>query len=70
MRSVGLVLAGFLAVIGVGYGAVHGLTPVVAQSLPAADMNASASRMFSVKMQDDRPCGTSFWMAMASSNVS
>ena len=32
-------------------------------------MNCSASRMFSVKMDDDRPAPTALFMAMASSSV-
>jgi hypothetical protein len=40
------------------------------QSLPRADTNASASRTSVVKMLDERPCGTSFWMAIASSSSS
>lgn len=45
-------------------------TLAIPQSEPAAETKASASRRFSVKMQEDRPCGTAFCSAMASSSVS
>ncbi len=45
------------------------LTLAMPQSLPAADRNHSASCRSRVKMADDRPWGTPFCSAMASSSV-
>src|ERR1700759_3055531 len=45
------------------------LTLAMPQSEPAHDRNCSASRRLLVMMDDDRPCGTPFCMAMASSSV-
>ena len=39
------------------------------QSEPAAETNSSVSRTSVEKMHDDRPCGTSFCSAIASSSV-
>ena len=44
-------------------------TLAMPQSEPDADMNNSASRMFSVKMDEDKPAPTALCMAMASSMV-
>src|SRR5438876_130611 len=42
-------------------------TFAIPQSLPAALMNLSASRASFVKMDEVNPCGTSLWIAIASS---
>src|SRR3546814_6836971 len=44
------------------------LTLEMPQSEPVADRNASAALRLVVKIADDRPCGTSFCIAMASSS--
>ena len=41
------------------------LTFTMPQSEPRAETNSSASRRSFVKIDDDSPCGTSFWSAMA-----
>src|SRR5690606_14729386 len=45
------------------------LTLAMPQSEPAADRNASAARRAVVKIDEDRPCGTAFCIAMASSRL-
>ena len=45
------------------------LTFAMPQSLPDADTNRSPCRKLFVKIADDKPCGTPFWMANASSSV-
>src|ERR1700722_19325121 len=44
------------------------LTLAMPQSEPALDRNASADFTFSVKIDDDKPCGTPLCMATASSS--
>ena len=46
------------------------LTLAMPQSEPSAAVNRSASRTFIVKIEDDRPCGTSLCIASASSKSS
>ena len=41
----------------------------IPQSLPEQDKNCSASLIFKVNILDDKPCGTLFCMAIASSIV-
>ena len=45
------------------------LTLAMPQSEPVAERNCSASRRFMVKMDEERPWGTSLWRASASAKV-
>ncbi len=46
------------------------LTLAMPQSLPSGERNFSADLTESVKIADERPCRTPFWMAIAWSSVS